>query len=50
MTEKQRLLAVMSGVQPDKVPHFELVFQIPEQAFALSWPTEMEYQKASQKE
>ena len=50
MTDKQRLEAAMSGVLPDKVPHFELVFQIPEQAFSLSWPTEKEVKSASSKE
>ena len=37
----------MNGVIPDKVPHFELVFQVPEQAFGLSWPTEEEVMSAS---
>lgn len=50
MTDKQRLLSVMNGVVPDKVPHFELVFQIPEQAFGLSWPTQKEVLGASPKE
>jgi len=50
LTDKQRLEAVMSGIVPDKVPHFELVFQIPEQAFSLSWPTRDEALGASAKE
>lgn len=50
MTEKQRLQCVMRGEIPDKVPHFELVFQIPEEAFGLSWPTGEEIAKASPKE
>jgi len=39
MTPRQRLQAVFDGRIPDKVPHFELVFQIPEEAFGQSWPT-----------
>ena len=50
MTDKKRLDAVLSGVIPDKVPHFELVFQIPEQAFSLSWPTRDEALNATAKE
>ena len=49
MTDKERLLAVMNHAQPDKVPHFELAFQIPEQAFQLSWPTHHEVKSASNK-
>lgn len=40
----------MDGIIPDKVPHFELVFQIPEEAFGLSWPTQVEVAQASVKE
>lgn len=50
MNKKERLTAVFEGKIPDKVPHFELVFQIPEQAFNLSWPTQKEMQNASPKE
>lgn len=50
MTDKERLQCVMNGRIPDKVPHFELVFQIPEEAFGLSWPTREEVAKASPKE
>lgn len=50
MTEKQRLITVMDHGIPDKVPHFELVFQIPEQAFGMSWPTEREVQAAGGKD
>lgn len=35
---------------PDKVPHFELVFQIPEQAFNMSWPEYEEVLSAGEKE
>ena len=48
--EKRRLKDAMNGVIPDKVPHFELVFQVPEQAFGLSWPTEEEVMSASPRE
>ena len=47
MNEKQRLQAVFDGVIPDKVPHMELVFQLEEEAFQLSWPTHEEMAKAS---
>ncbi len=47
MNDKERLIAVFEGRIPDKVPHFELMFQIPEQAFCLSWPTQEQMQKAT---
>lgn len=50
MNGRTRLQTVLDGKMPDKVPHFELVFQIPEQAFGMSWPTHEEYLKASMKE
>lgn len=50
MNPKQRLQAVFDGRIPDKVPHFELVFQIPEAAFGKSWPTKEQMDKASPKE
>jgi uroporphyrinogen decarboxylase len=50
MNDKDRLQAVFDGIIPDKVPHFELVFQIPEQAFKKSWPAKAEFEKASPKE
>ena len=50
MNSKQRLQAVFEGKIPDKVPHFELVFQIPEVAFGKSWPSYEQVCKASEKE
>lgn len=47
MKGRERLQTVFDGKIPDKVPHFELVFQIPEQAFNMSWPTGEELQKAT---
>ena len=47
MTPRQRLEAVFAGRVPDKVPHFELVFQIPEIAFGRPWPTGDDMQKAT---
>ena len=38
MTGRERMEAVFAGRIPDKVPHFELVFQIPELAFGKPWP------------
>lgn len=49
MTGRERLQKVFAGEIPDKVPHFELVFQIPEQAFGESWPTEEEFATAPSK-
>ena len=39
MNGKERLQAVFDGRLRDKVPHLEMVFQIPEAAFGLSWPS-----------
>ncbi len=39
--------AVFDGRVPDKVPHFELAFQIPEVAFGRPWPTEVEMKSAT---
>jgi uroporphyrinogen decarboxylase len=50
MNAKERLKAVFEGKIPDKVPHFELVFQLPEAAFGKSWPTKDQMDKASPKE
>jgi hypothetical protein len=47
MNRKQRLQTVFDGGIPDKVPHFEMLFQLPEEAFDLSWPTPDEFLKAS---
>ncbi|MCL2814076.1 MAG: uroporphyrinogen decarboxylase family protein [Oscillospiraceae bacterium] len=38
MTGRERMEAVFAGRIPDKVPHFELVFQIPDLAFGKPWP------------
>lgn len=46
-TPGQRLQKVMAGEIADKVPHFELVFQLPEEAFGLSWPSQEEVEGAS---
>lgn len=46
----QDLKTVLSGGIPRKVPHFELVFQIPEEAFGLSWETWDEVNEASSAE
>ena len=35
MTGKERVMAALNGIQPDKVPHFELDFQISEEAFGI---------------
>lgn len=50
MILKKRLSDVFDGIIPDKVPHFEMVFQIPEEAFGRSWPTKEQVSNATQKE
>ena len=47
MKPRDRLEIVFSGGIPDRVPHMELNFLIPEQAFGLAWPTEEEVRKAT---
>ena len=42
MNGRQRLAAVFRGQIPDKVPHFELDFQLDEEAFRQRWPTRAE--------
>jgi uroporphyrinogen decarboxylase len=50
MTSKENLQAVFNGTIPEKVPHFELVFQISEQVFGKSWSTKEQFIKATKKE
>jgi uroporphyrinogen decarboxylase len=38
MTGRERMEAIFAGQIPDRVPHFELVFQIPDLAFGKPWP------------
>ena len=38
MNEKERLLCVLNGKIPDKVPHFELDFQLFKEAFQYDMP------------
>ena len=38
MTGRERMEAIFAGRIPDRVPHFELVFQIPDLAFGKPWP------------
>jgi uroporphyrinogen decarboxylase len=47
MTGKQRIQAILENRIPDKVPHMELVFQLEEDAFHLSWPTMEEMNHAT---
>jgi len=47
MEAKQCLECVWQGRIPERVPHFELVFQLPEEAFGLSWPTKEDLDKAT---
>jgi len=50
MSSKKRLEEVFAGRIPDKVPHFELVFQLEKEVFGKSWPTYEQMSKASPKE
>jgi uroporphyrinogen decarboxylase len=50
MNGKQRLQTVWAGGIPDKVPHMELVFQLEEEAFGLSWPNQSEFDRATPRE
>lgn len=47
MTPRERLQAIFDGRIPDKVPHFELVFQLEKEAFGISYPSHEEFLKAS---
>lgn len=47
MTGRERLTAVFNGQIPDKVPHFELDFQLDEEALENRWPTRAEMAAAT---
>jgi uroporphyrinogen decarboxylase len=47
MNGRQRLTAVFNGRIPDKVPHFELVFQLAAEAFGSDWPGPAELDAAT---
>ncbi len=46
MNGRERMQAVLDGRPTDRIPHFEMVFAIPEEAFGLSWPTTEEMNDA----
>lgn len=50
MRLRERLETVLNGGIPDKVPHFELVFQLEKEAFGRTWPSFEQFGKASEKE
>jgi uroporphyrinogen decarboxylase len=50
MNGHERMKALLERKPTDIIPHFELVFQIPEQAFGLSWVTAKELLEATPKE
>ena len=50
MNGRQRLQAVFNGEIPDKVPHMELVFQLEEEAFQMTWPSREELDCATPRE
>ncbi|MCL2884005.1 MAG: hypothetical protein FWF49_00790 [Oscillospiraceae bacterium] len=50
MTGHERMVKLLNREPTDIIPHFEMVFQIPEEAFGLSWPTVEECRAASPKE
>jgi uroporphyrinogen decarboxylase len=43
MNGKERMMTVLDGGIPDRVPHFELDFQLTQEAFGLPWPAEKNY-------
>jgi hypothetical protein len=45
MNGKERMMAVLEGKIPDKVPHFEFEFQLTREAFGQLWPDEKSIQK-----
>lgn len=50
MNPKECLEDVFNKKIPKKVPHFELVFQLPEEAFGKSWPKYDQFEKGTSKE
>ena len=42
MNGHERMKALMAGKPTDQIPHFEMVFQIAEEAFGLNWPDHLE--------
>jgi len=47
---KENLQKVLNGEIPEKVPHFELGFQLTEEVFGERFPTENDFKRASKKE
>ena len=39
MNGRERIMAALDGRLPDRIPHFELDFQLTEEAFGVSWPS-----------
>ncbi len=50
MNGHERMQALFSRLPTDRIPHFEMVFQIPEEAFGRSWPTYEQMHAATDKE
>lgn len=47
MTEKECLQAILDDRMPSHIPHFELVFQLEEEAFGIRYMTQDEYTSAT---
>ncbi len=47
MNGRERLQAVFHGLIPDKVPHFELGFQLEQEAFHTRWPSQADLDAAT---
>jgi uroporphyrinogen decarboxylase len=47
MTSRERFNAALQFKEPDRPPHFEHIFELEEEVFGLSFPTEDELAKAS---
>ncbi|MDR1903956.1 MAG: hypothetical protein LBQ88_16935, partial [Treponema sp.] len=43
MNGYERIMAMLDGRIPDKVPHFELDFQLTREAFGKPWPVSKNY-------
>lgn len=49
MTGKERMLKTLRFEEPDRPPHFEIMFELEEEAFGLSFPEQSEWDNCSRK-
>ncbi len=50
MTGKERMLKTLSFEEPDRIPHFEIMFELEKEAFGLQFPERNAWQSCSQNE